>query len=78
MIGVAFVYLLLTLLVTGINEWISGMFAMSAKTLRRAITRTVEAPAFIATGEKIGKCFSCVGRELISWRNSSDFEGGTS
>jgi hypothetical protein len=51
-IGVVFVYLLLSLLVTGINEWISGLFAMRAKTLRRAITRLVEAPAFIPTAEK--------------------------
>lgn len=51
-IGVVFVYLLLALLVTGINEWISGMFAMRAKTLRRAITRLVEAPAFVPTTDK--------------------------
>jgi hypothetical protein len=50
-IGVVFMYLLLALLVSGINEWISGLFAMRAKTLRRAITRLVEAPAFIPTSE---------------------------
>jgi hypothetical protein len=50
-IGVVFLYLLLALLVTSINEWISGMFAMRAKTLRRAITRLVEAPAFIPTAD---------------------------
>lgn len=45
-IGIVFVYLILSLLVTSINEWIAGMFYMRAKTLRRAITRLVEAPAF--------------------------------
>ena len=42
-IGIVFVYLLLALLVTGINEWVAQMFATRAKILRRAITRLVEA-----------------------------------
>ena len=42
-IGLAFLYLLLSLLTTTLNEWIAGAFKLRAKTLRRGIARLLEA-----------------------------------
>src|SRR5262249_18497029 len=44
-IGLAFIYLLLALICTAINEWISTIFRLRAKTLKRAVRRLVDAPS---------------------------------
>src|SRR4051794_30010111 len=45
-IGLVFMYLLLSILCTAVNEWIAGLFRLRAKTLRTAVSRLVDtAPA---------------------------------
>jgi hypothetical protein len=43
-IGLVFVYLLLSILCTAMNEWIAGLFRLRAKTLKTAISRLVDEP----------------------------------
>jgi hypothetical protein len=50
-IGLAFVYLLLALICTALNEWIASIFRLRAKTLRRAVERLVDAPAAEGSGD---------------------------
>jgi hypothetical protein len=50
-IGLAFVYLLLALICTAVNEWIASIFRLRAKTLRRAVERLVDAPADEGSGD---------------------------
>src|SRR5262245_8790985 len=44
-IGLAFLYLLLSLMCTTVNEWIATIFRLRARTLRRAVEQLVDAPA---------------------------------
>ena len=41
-IGLTFVYLLLSLIVSALNEWIAGMLKLRAKTLREGIGALLE------------------------------------
>jgi hypothetical protein len=50
-IGLVFVYLLLALVCTALNEWIAAIFRLRAKTLRRAVERLVDAPSDEGTGD---------------------------
>lgn len=43
-IGLAFVYLLLSLICTAMNEWVATIFRLRAVTFRRAVRRLVDAP----------------------------------
>ncbi|MBI3783578.1 MAG: hypothetical protein HY270_09265 [Deltaproteobacteria bacterium] len=44
-IGLVFMYLLLAILCTAINEWIASVFRLRARTLKRAVSRLVDAPS---------------------------------
>ena len=44
-IGLVFIYLLLSIMCTAINEWIAGVFRLRAKNLKTAISRLVDDPA---------------------------------
>jgi hypothetical protein len=50
-IGLVFVYLLLALICTALNEWIAAIFRLRAKTLRRAVERLVDAPSDKGSGD---------------------------
>jgi hypothetical protein len=54
-IGLAFVYLLLALVCTAVNEWIASIFRLRAKTLRRAVERLVDAPSDEGSGDAAGR-----------------------
>jgi hypothetical protein len=54
-IGLAFVYLLLALVCTAVNEWIASVFRLRAKTLRRAVERLVDAPSDQGSGDAAGR-----------------------
>jgi hypothetical protein len=50
-IGLAFVYLLLSLICTAMNEWVATIFRLRAQTFRRAVHRLLDAPDAPPTGE---------------------------
>ena len=50
-IGLIFIYLLLALVCTALNEWIASIFRLRAKTLRRAVERLVDAPSDEGSGD---------------------------
>ena len=54
-IGLVFVYLLLALVCTALNEWIASIFRLRAKTLRRAVERLVDAPSEDGSGDAAGR-----------------------
>jgi hypothetical protein len=43
-IGLVFMYLLLAIICTAINEWIAGLFRLRARNLKKAISKLVDAP----------------------------------
>jgi hypothetical protein len=43
-VGLAVLYLLLSLICSGLNEWIAGIFALRARTLTKAITNLLQEP----------------------------------
>lgn len=47
--GLFFVYLLLSLLCSGINEWIAGILKLRAKTLREGIVNLLDDPDLVAS-----------------------------
>jgi hypothetical protein len=53
-IGLVFLYLLLSIICTAINEWIAGLFRLRARNLKTAISRLVDDPAAKSPGEVTG------------------------
>ena len=54
-IGLVFVYLLLSIVCTAINEWIAGVFRLRAKNLKTAISRLVDDPAAKSASDVTGQ-----------------------
>ena len=43
-IGLVFMYLLLAIICTAINEWSAGLLRLGARNLKKAISKLVDAP----------------------------------